>query len=49
MTGPFNLEVVEFSFNEEGVVFQCRPRTVNMNRTGVLYNPERFPTLKGFL
>lgn len=48
MTGPFTLEVMEFSFNHEGVVLQCRPAFVNRNQTGMPYIPELFPTLEGF-
>jgi hypothetical protein len=48
LVGPFNLEVVEFSLTSQGAAFQCRPMTINRNKTGMLYLPRLFPTLEGF-
>lgn len=47
--GPLTLEVVSFSFTEEGATFEAKAPMVNNNRTGELYKLDRFPMLRGFL
>jgi hypothetical protein len=47
--GPINLEVESFAFNREGVTFNAKAPSLNVNKTGELYTLERFPMLRGFL
>jgi hypothetical protein len=47
--GPFEMEINSISFNKTGAVFTARPTTLNRTRVGEVYDPGRFPMLKGFL
>lgn len=47
--GPVILEVESFAFNREGSTFTAKAPSLNINKTGELYNLERFPMLRGFL
>ncbi len=49
MLGPWVLEVKEFSFNREGSSFEAQAPSLNINRTGELYQIARFPMLRGFI
>lgn len=49
MLGPYTLEVRQMSLTQEGAAFKCVPPLANRTKTGVLYLPETFPTLRGFL
>lgn len=47
--GPLTLEVTTFTFTKDGASFEARAPSLNMNRTGEVYDLTRFPTLRGFL
>ncbi len=49
MVGPFELEIEDFALTRQGASFVARPLTVNRNKTGMLYSPDTFPSLKGFI
>lgn len=49
MVGPILLEVDTFSFNIDGVSFEAKAPSLNINKTGELYKIDRFPMLRGFL
>lgn len=49
MLGPVLLEVDNFSFNRDGVSFEAKAPSLNVNRTGELYKLDRFPMLRGYL
>jgi hypothetical protein len=49
LVGPWVLEVGTFNFNREGATFEAKAPSLNVNRTGELYNLTRFPMLRGFL
>lgn len=49
LNGPIVLEVRTFSFKREGSSFEAKAPSLNINRTGEIYDLERFPMLRGFL
>lgn len=49
LAGPFTLEVQEVALTREGAMFECKPQILYRNRTGMLYLPVHFPSLRGFL
>lgn len=49
LNGPLVLEVTTFSFKREGSSFEAKAPSLNINRTGEIYDFDRFPMLRGFL
>lgn len=49
LVGPLHLQISEMPMTREGVSFEAKPPTLNMNTTGEIYTLERFPGLRGFL
>lgn len=49
MFGPVTLEVNGIAFNKTGASFTATSKAFNRSRTGEIYDPGRFPMLKGFL
>jgi hypothetical protein len=49
MTTAINLEVTQIDMQTEGVLVSAQARSLNKNRTGEVYNFERFPMLRDFL
>ncbi len=49
MLGPFIFEMGDLSFNAEGVGFTARAPSLNITKTGEIYDLERFPTLRAFV
>lgn len=49
MYGPIVLEVSEFSNTQDGAVFEAKAPSINVNKTGEIYDLTRFPMLRGFL
>jgi len=47
--GPVVLEVSSFAFNREGSTFEAKAPSLNISKTGEVYNIDRFPMLRGFL
>jgi len=47
--GPMRLEVHNLAFNEECCTISARAPLLNVNKTGEIYQFERFPMLRGFL
>lgn len=47
--GPLILEVKNFAFNKEGATFEAKAPSLNIHRTGEIYQFDRFPMLRGFL
>jgi len=47
--GPVVLEVSSFAFNREGSTFEAKAPSLNITKTGEVYNLDRFPMLRGFL
>jgi len=47
--GPLYLEVVSFTFKREGSQFEAKAPSLNVNKTGEIYDLDRFPMLRGFL
>lgn len=47
--GPFTLEIDTLTFNKSGCVFVATPKKFNRARIGEIYDPGRFPMLRGFL
>ncbi|MEI9995087.1 MAG: hypothetical protein WDM91_10865 [Rhizomicrobium sp.] len=45
--GPLNLEVTSFPMTRTGTSFVAQAPSMNVNRTGELYLPSRFPMLRG--
>ncbi|MPS30033.1 MAG: DUF1833 domain-containing protein [Alcaligenaceae bacterium] len=49
MFGPIRLELAQISRTREGSSFDASAPQLNLNRTGEVYSPDRFPMLRGFL
>lgn len=49
LVGPFYLEIKEFTFNRDGCAFDAKAPSLNLNKTGEIYNFDRFPMLRGML
>jgi hypothetical protein len=49
LNGPIVLQVTTFSFKREGSSFEAKAPSLNVNRTGEIYDFERFPMLRGFV
>lgn len=47
--GPLLLEIGQFNFDDSGAAFEATAPRLNINRTGELYQLERFPMLRGFV
>lgn len=47
--GPLLLEVTTFSFTREDSSFEARAPQLNINKTGEIYEIDRFPMLRGLL
>lgn len=47
--GPLYLEIVSFTFKREGSQFEAKAPSLNISRTGEIYDLDRFPMLRGFL
>ena len=47
--GPLILEVTDFSFKREGAQFEAKAPSLNISKTGEVYDLDRFPMLRGFL
>lgn len=47
--GPIVLECVNFTFSKEGATFEAKAPSLNISKTGEVYNINRFPMLRGFL
>lgn len=43
------LEVSDWQPSKEGSVFVCKAKELNLTRTGLTYNLDKFPLLRGFL
>ena len=46
--GPLSLIIKSVTCNNEGASFVAQARDVNRTRTGEIYDPNRFPMIKGF-
>lgn len=49
MFGPITLEIVRLSHSEDGLSFEAKAPELNINKTGEIYNIDRFTSLRGFL
>jgi hypothetical protein len=49
LIGPINLQVDAFSSNPGGCSFQAKAPSLNVNKTGEIYDLDRFTGLRGFL
>lgn len=49
MYGPVVLEVSEFSNDQTGTTFEAKAPSINVSKTGEIYDLTRFPMLRGFL
>ena len=47
--GPLTLQIVEFTFNKEGAMFEAKAPSLNVTQTGETYSIARFPMLRGFI
>lgn len=47
--GPIVLEIEKFTFTKEGATFEAKAPSLNISKTGEVYNINRFPMLRGFL
>lgn len=47
--GPLVLEVEAFNFDRYGATFEAKAPSINMTKTGEIYNIARFPGLVGFI
>lgn len=49
MVGPMVFEMSDLSFNSEGVTFKASAPSLNLTKTGEMYDLERFPMLRAFI
>lgn len=47
--GPLTLEAEAFTFDKYGATFEAKAPSINLTKTGEIYNIARFPGLVGFL
>jgi len=45
----FNMQIQAFSFNKEGVTFEAKAPSINVNSTGLTYTLASFPMLRAYL
>lgn len=49
LNGPFVLEIKAFTFTREGCAFDAKAPSLNLSKTGLVYNFDDFPTLRGMV
>jgi len=47
--GPVTLQIKDIAFSHEGISFEASPPSLNVNKTGILYQYTQFPMLRGFI
>lgn len=49
LLGPMRLEITDLPFSREGVAFEAKAPTLNLNQTGEYYDFSRFPGMRAFI